>query len=403
MFGIVGTKLIEVSNVGVVTVRGDIGAGNSPCYLGILGTNANAQLFIVNPDTGKAYYDVGLGPVLAATPTNVSMGAILNGFAYAVGINTNVIFQSALLDASSWAALDQATSLAANDRIAMIYSDNQQLHIMGKRTTQSWYNAGVAGFALQPIQNAFVQEGISGPFSLASADGILCGLSGSERGAGRVIAFGPGRATRISTYAIEDLIQSFSGIGEAVAYSYQSQGHSFYALTFPSAVTQLVYDFTEKAWHERYGWNGSAYTDHKAYMHCMTFDNRHYVMNRADGAIYRQSETVYDDAGVAFRRQRTAPVLYNGKRVTYHSFRVDQQIGDGSTTTGAKMRYSVDGGLSYGSYTTELTGANGETGVLEWRNLGQAGPRGFVADVVWDDGLDLAVSGAIVEIREDAA
>jgi len=402
MFAVVGTKLIEVSSAGVVTVKGDIGSGSSPCYIGIIGTSATAQLFVVNPDTGKAYYDVGAGPVLCPTPADVSWGAVLKGFGYAVGINSNSIFQSAFLDLSSWPVLTQGQSVASSDRVAMIYSDYDTLMICGRRTTQFWYNNGQAGFALTPIINSFVQEGTSGPFSLASVDGILCMLSGSERGAGRVIAITPGRATRISTYAIEQQIQAYSSTGEAVSYAYQSNGHSFYVMAFPSALACLVYDFTEKAWHERAGWDGSAYTEYLGYLHAVTFDNRHYVMARANGTIYRQQETVYRDAGVSFRAQRVAPVLYNGGRVTYHALRIDQQIGDGSGTQGAKMSYSVNGGLNYGSDVTETTGANGEEGVLEWRNLGQAGPRGFVANVKWDDGLEMVCSGARVDVREDA-
>ena len=126
-------------------------------------------------------------------------------------------------------------------------------------------------------------------------------------------------------------------------------------------------------------------------------------MRRSTGKIYLQSESLNQDDGVTFLRQRTAPVLYSGNRMTINALRTDQQIGDGSTTAGATLEVSLDGGLSYGSARATLAGANGLAGCVEWRNCGQCTPRGFVARVSWLDGSDLACSGASIDVREDSA
>lgn len=401
MFGVVGTKSIEVSSAGAVTVLGDIGSGSSPCTIK---TNNGTQLATLNPDTGKLYVDTGAGPVLvAAQPADFSAIAYLDGFLFGLGKDTNAIFQSDQLDFTTWDVLDQGTSVAANDRVATIYADNGLLLVIGRETTQFWYNSGAAGFVLQRVQGSFVQEGTASPFSPASIAGVVCMITDSERGSGRVVAVRPGRFDRISNYAIETLLQSYSNLGEAVGYGYQSQGHNFYVITIPSAATQLVYDFTEDAWHERYSGTTTTPTEALGYLHCHTFDNKNYVMARATGKIYRQNETLNQDDGVTFIRSRTAPVLYTGTRVTVNALRVDQQIGDGSTTAGATLEVSLDGGLSYGSPRAELAGANGLPGVVEWRTCGQCTPRGFVAKVSWLEGGDLACSGASVDVREDMA
>ena len=401
MFGVVGTKSIEVSSGGAVTVLGDIGSGSSPCTIV---TNNGTQLATLNPDTGILYVDTGAGPVaVAAQPTLFSAIAYLDGFLFGLAQDANAIFQSAQLDFTTWDVLDQATSVAANDRVATIYSDNQNLMVIGRKTTQFWYNSGAAGFVLQRIQGSFVQEGTCAPFSPASVNGVLCMVTGSERGAGRVVAVRPGRFDEISTDAIAYQLQSYSNLGEIVGYAYQSQGHDFYVITIPSAATQLVYDFTENAWHERYSGNATTLTESKAYLHCLTFDNKHYVMERASGKIYLQSETLNQDDGTSFLRQRTSPVLYANKRMSVMAFRTDQQIGDGSGTLGATLAASRDGGLSFDADRTVLSGANGLAGVVEWRNMGQTTPRGFVAKVSWTGGSDLACSGAWIDVREDAS
>jgi hypothetical protein len=401
MFGVVGTKSIEVSSSGVVTVLGDIGSGSSPCAIV---TNNGTQLATLNPDTGILYVDAGAGPVaVVAQPALFSAIAYLDGFLFGLAKDTNVIFQSDQLDFTAWDVLDQGTSVAANDRVATIWADNGMLLVIGRQTTQFWYNSGAAGFVLQRVQGSFVQEGTASPFSIASIAGAVCMVTDSERGSGRVVAVRPGRFDRISNYAIETQLQSYSLLQQAVGYGYQSQGHNFYVISIPTAATQWVYDFTEDAWHERYSGDITTPTESLAYLHCHTFDNKNYVMRRSTGRIYLQSEALNTDDGVVYARSRTAPVLFTGTRMTVNALRVDQQIGNGSGTQGATLEVSHDGGLSYLAPRAELAGANGLPGVVEWRTCGQCTPRGFVAKVSWLDGQDLACAGAYVDVREDLA
>jgi len=399
LFAVVGSNLFEISSVGVATLRGSIGSGSSPVHIA---SNNGSQLAILNRDSGVLYVDNGSGPVaVAAQPALFSSIAYLDGYLFGSAQNANAIFQSDQLDFTTWDPLDQATSVAANDRVARIFSDSQSLIIAGRKTTQFWYNAGALGFALERIQGSFIQEGTSAPESIAAVDGIVCMLTGSDRGAGRVVAVRPGRLDRISTYAIEWRIQGFANTGEAVGYGYQSQGHSFYAITFPSAATQFVYDFAENAWHERFSGDLTTPTESKEFFHACTFDNRHFVQERANGIIRWQRETLNTDDGVAFQRIRTAPILYTGKRMTYHAMRTDQQIGNGLGSEQTTLEVSLDGGLTYGSPRLATNGGTGQLGVVEWRSLGQAGMRGMVAKVSWPGGSDLSCMGAMVDVRED--
>ena len=46
----------------------------------------------------------------------------------------------------------------------------------------------------------------------------------------------------VSNRGIEQMINTFARIDDAIAYAYQKNGHSFYVLTFPTANKTLVYD-----------------------------------------------------------------------------------------------------------------------------------------------------------------
>ncbi|WP_460918270.1 hypothetical protein, partial [Staphylococcus aureus] len=59
------------------------------------------------------------------------------------------------------------------------------------------------------------------------------------------------QAHRISTNAIENEIRGYANITDAIGMIYQTEGHVFYVLTFPSADATWVYDKATQLWHQR--------------------------------------------------------------------------------------------------------------------------------------------------------
>lgn len=404
LFAVIGSKFIEIDSVGVQTDRGSIGSGNGICTIA---SNTN-QLMVVNPNTDTLYVDNGAGIVAPTTPpaAGARMGFFLAGRGYVVAPNTNTVFQSATQLTTGfmdWNPLEQATFLTAQDRIVATIADHDGAWLIGSATSQYLQVAGVAGFNLQPNRSAFVEIGTCAPYSPAIANGLVCMVSGSRRGYGQVIAIRPGSWKRLSNYAVEQSLRGVSDWGTVTGSGYSSQGHEFYILDVPDLNLQWVYDFTENSWHQRRGWNGSAYTAMLGRFTQCTFNNNYYVISPTDGKIYKQvDDLLATDAGVNFRCQRTAPVLFQNKLTNINRFRLDMQYGTGSTTDGAYMRISYDGGLNYSTYSYETMGRNGEANVLEWAQLGQAGIRGAVFDVYWDKGV-FAVAGASVDATSGLA
>lgn len=411
--GCAGSKFFTISSGGVVSVVGDIGGGNFPCQ--VFSSVNTFQVLILNVDTGQVY--VWDGATLAAITTPVGFYSItyLDGFAYGVG-NGNLIYQSDLDDFTNWNALDFGTRLDASDFVQVLFSDHETLLLAGQRTSSFWATSGASGFAQARIPSAFIQEGIGAPFSICSSSTprgtVTVMVTKSDTGFGRVVVVRQGTVDRISTYAIENIIQSAGSTYDLIGASAQFGGHSFYLLSSPSAGFKLVYDFTEKAWHEwDAGEEGSGETPafhlNVGVVSSPGFGTgKHFGMMRTTGQIFLYSVDLVSDAGINFRPYREAPVLYTGKRFSVQRLRIDEQMGDGlGMGHSVDAVFSRDGGQSFDPlFTTAVKDQYGPGTGIQWRYLGQARNEGFSALVKWT-GLTapLVVSGAEISVTDDEA
>lgn len=409
--GCAGTKFFTIHNTtGARSIVGDIGAGSFPCQ--VFSSVNTFQVAILNVDSGQLYVWDGTTFAAITTPVGFYSMTYLDGFLYGVG-NGNLIYQSDLDDFTTWNALDFGTRLDASDFVQVAFSDHEMLLLAGQSTSSFWATSGAAGFAQSRVPSAFLQEGIGAPFSICSAStprgNVTVMVTKSDAGFGRVVVVRPGTVDRISTYAIEDILQSATSSYDLIGATLQIKGHSFYFLTSPSAAFKLVYDFTEKKWHD---WDAGADggLETPAFMLSLGIvaspglgTGKWFGMMRSTGTIYQYSDLLVTDAGVAFRPRRIAPVLYNlGKRFAVHRVTLDQQAGDGLNSVGASAKFTRNGGLSwdatYAAVTSNQYGP--ETGV-QFRYLGQSSNRGFSGDFIWAPSGPLVISGAMIEVTED--
>jgi hypothetical protein len=119
-------------------------------------------------------------------------------------------------------------------------------------------------------------------------------------------------------------------MSDAIGYTYQQDGHSFYVLIFPTADTTWVYDLATQAWHERAGWVNGSFTRHRS--NCqMAFNNKIVVGDYEDGKIYAFDLDDYSDNNQIQRWLRSWRALPTGtntlKRTAQHSLQLDAQTG----------------------------------------------------------------------------
>lgn len=265
----------------------------------------------------------------AGTLTNVSMVAYIDGFFFALIKNSNQIFASTLLDATSWPPLATTKVSVFTDNVISIFADHRELAVAGPRASQVYFDSGNSPFPLDIIPGAFIEQGIAAQFSIVKIDNSVFWLGADERGQGIVWRMQGYNPIRISNHAIELAIQSYARMDDAVAFSYQDQGHSFYWLSFPTAQKTWVYDVATNMWHERGFWNTVAgvFNQHLAQYHTFNF-GKHLVGGPFSGKLYDMSIAYLDDIENPIRRVRRAPHISNEKEWMFHSqLQVDFETG----------------------------------------------------------------------------
>ena len=217
------------------------------------------------------------------------------------------------------------------DGVVAINVDHRQMWVFGTDSVEVWYNAGLANFPLTPVQGAFNEIGCVAAFSIAKLDNALFWLGTDARGQGIVYKNNGYSGVRVSTHAIEYAIAQYGNISDAVAYTYQQEGHAFYVLNFPSASKTWVYDVSVQAWHERASGNEGQYR-HRSNCQC-NFGGTIIVGDFENGNIYAFDLDVYADNGQIQRWLRSWRALPTGqnnlKRTAHHSLQLDAESGVG--------------------------------------------------------------------------
>jgi hypothetical protein len=342
--------------------------------------NGTQLFFACNPD-GFIYNEVTNTFVQITDPDfpgAVTVG-YLDGYFVFNEPNSQKIWVTEIFDGSIIEPLAFASAEGAPDLIQAINVDQRELWVFGTDTIEVWYNAGTANFPFARIQGAFNELGCIAPYSVAKLDNTLFWLGSDPRGYGIVYRGEGYRGKRVSTHPIEFAIQGYGDVSNAIAYTYQQEGHAFYVLIFPTVNKTWVFDVATGAWHERAGFEDGFFTRHRS--NCqMNFESQTIVGDYLNGNIYAFDLNVYDDNGAVqkwVRSWRALPTGVNNlKRTAQHSLQLDCESGVGTDTGQAQdpqvmLRWSDDGGHTWSNEHWVSVGKIGEYYRRAiWRRLG---------------------------------
>jgi hypothetical protein len=301
-------------------------------------------------------------------------------------------------------ALDFASAEGSPDDLVTLIVDHREVWLFGTTSVEVWYNAGLPDFPLARIQGAFNEIGCQAPYSVAKLDNGLFWLGKDARGNGIVYRSKGYSGERISTHAVEWQIQQYATLADAVAYTYQQDGHSFYVLNFPTANTTWAFDVSTEVWHERAGWENNQFTRHRGQCQ-MNFADEIVIGDYVAGVLYAYDMTVYSEADTIqkwLRSWRALPTGQNDlKRTTQHSLQLDCESGVGLATgqgdnPQVMLRWSDDGGHTWSNEHWKSMGRIGEYGNrVIWRRLGMTTKiRDRVYEISGTDPVKIAIMGA---------
>ena len=365
LYVVSGGSLYSVTTSGTITLLGTI-AGQNPVSM----TDNGTQIFIAADPAGYIF-NASTGVFAQITDPDypgASVVDFLDSYFVFIQPNSQKIWVTSLLDGTSVDPLDFASAEGDPDNIISMIVDHREVWLFGDNSTEVWYNAGGPDFPLARIQGAFNELGCAARYSVAKMNNQIYWLGKDARGAGVVYQANGYMGQRISTHAVEWQIQQYINISDAVAYTYQQDGHSFYVLTFPSANQTWVYDAVTGAWHERAAWVNGAWARQRGTSQVF-YNGEVLVGDYENGNIYAYDLTVYADDDEPQRWLRSWRALPTGentlRRTAQHALQLDCETGVGLEQYpgyDAQDLTAEDGAILLAEYLqNDLTTESGET------------------------------------------
>ena len=217
------------------------------------------------------------------------------------------------------------------DNLMSLIVDHREVYLLGETSSEVWIDVGAFPFPYQRIPGTSTQHGIAAQFSMARLGNSFAYVSRNSRGQGMIVQMNGYLPTRISTHAVESTLAN-QYIDDAVAWTYQLEGHECYVVSFPTLNLTWVYDSTTTMWHKwLYVTNGNVYGRHRGNCSAM-FQGLVLCGDYANGKIYELDRTNYTDDGQPIRRLRRAPHLVADlQRQFFDELQLQFQPGVGTT------------------------------------------------------------------------
>lgn len=370
LYVVSGNNAYAIDQFGGANNLGSIGTVSDVVLITDNGTNV-----IITKEEGDSWLatPTTLAQITDAQYQSASSCAVLNFYAVFTKLNSSQFFISALNDASSYDALDFATAEQNPDNLVRVITTDGELWFFGQKTIEIWRPKD-SGFPFRNLENSTIQRGCAAKRAVAQEDNTVFWL-----GDDRIIYRADGyRPKRISTHAIEKLIEDMTTISDAEAFVYTQEGHKFLVVTFPTELVTICYDIATGYWHQRQSFNKGRW---RATGHAFIFD-KNLVGDFETGKIYELDLDYYTENGDTIEGVCTLPVVFNDdKRIIHSSLKVDFDGGFGLLTGQGEsprvmMRFSDDGGNQWSNERQTTMGKRGKYQTRSiFRRCGQSRQR----------------------------
>jgi hypothetical protein len=323
-FEVSGDTLYEVFTDGTNAIIGVVGNDGQPASM----CNSSTQLAVVSNGTLYVYTFAtaafaaaftGLGPV--------KMVGYSDGFFICLISNSQKFQISSPLDATAWDPTDVTQVSVFPDEILSMIVDHREIILHGVTKSVVYGNTGAADFPFSPIPSSYIEQGIAAAWCRDRLDNSEFWLGADDRGrliANRLQGYSP---IRVSNHAIENEWQSYATVEDAISYSFQMNGHTFWHITFPTANKSWVYDVAVGMWHQWSFLNNGINEADLSITHTFVF-GLHLVGDRRNGNVYVMAIAIPDDNGAPIQRTRRAPHISIEQEWIFHNqFQLDMETG----------------------------------------------------------------------------
>ena len=397
LYGVCGNTFYSITSNGTCTAIGTLGSSVGTVSM----VDNEVDLLVVDgTDIGYDYnFASNTFTQLPSNSTTTFYGSnqvnYLDGYFICNRPGTNQWYIS-LINSVTFDPTYYAAKAGYSDLLVGIGVSRRYIYLFGEVTTEIWYNAGNPTFPFQILPGSFIQYGCAATNSIAQVNGEVFWVAQSPQGNCYITKTENFGAVKISTFAIDAELQTYSTVSDAIGYTWEINGHFFYVVTFPTANKTWVFDLSNNQWHE-WLWTDTNGQFNRHRSNCFAFAyGELFVGDWQNGNLYTLDQTNYTDNGEPIVRTRG---FYhaeddNSDRIRYKQFIAEMESGNGPATV--YLAWSDDRGKTFGNPVGQTMGTTGEylTSISWWR-LGMARDRVF--QLSWSDPVKTALSGAFVD------
>ena len=368
-----GDELWAVRADGSCYLQGDGIGGTQPVSM----ASNNLQICIVNGLNGWTFdFTNGLQQITDPAFMPARTVSFMDGYFLFDRRDFNEWFISNLYDGRTYNALWFATAEGAPGQVIAVWQNLQLVFVFCTEHIEIWYDAGTVTFPFARYTGGIIPYGTISPFSIVKTDGALFFL-GSDHIFYRLQANVP---IRISTHAIERLIEIEPDITKAECFTFTVQGHKMIVLTLPVSQVTVCYDISTGKWHERDSIDGdfNVLGRWRARNAVLAYDNW-LVGDAYNGNIGVIDWSTWTEYGVPMHGTICTINQHSDRHRLFCSrLELDIEAGMGTANGAASdpqitAARSVDGGRTYGlPVVPRSQGKQGEYGKrLRWLRQGQ--------------------------------
>jgi len=264
---------------------------------------------------------------LIANSQNIQISNVLDGFNWIPG-------GSIINGVYTGGVSSQIIVSVTPENVVGMAVDHRQVWMLGRKKIVGYVSGDPFNiFAVQP--GAFIEQGAIATFAISQLDNSIFWVSGDDKGSGMGFRLNGLTPQRITTHAVELAWQSYAKISDAVSYSWQTIGHTFWRVLFPSANNgngaTWEYDGATGLWHECDFLNAVSGQSmgHPSWNHSF-WNGAHIVGDWRSASLYQMDVGLFDDAGTPIRRVRRAPHVSTELEIMrYDRFILDMETGLG--------------------------------------------------------------------------
>jgi len=264
----------------------------------------------------------------------------MDGYIFLAKASSQDVYNSNLDDPMLWTAGDYFSAEMYPDKIVSLTKNNNYIYAVGSNSIEYLYDAAEpSGSPLGRHTSAVQQFGCPAPGTVVPTDQEVFMVGQTAAGGYTVWSVEGFKEKEISIPAIRNvLLAEGAALATAKAFSVRVSGQKLYVICLSTRT--LVYSLDTQMWSE---WASGA-TSASPFLGNFASDGPNgtpYILNSAGNSVYLMSESVYTDAGVAYRCEIVSELQdFNSiNRKWMHRLAI---VGDTPDPTGVDNSISVE-------------------------------------------------------------